>query len=43
MKHTPVHVVRDSRTGQFRPAQDAKRYPSTTERETVYRPSPKKG
>jgi hypothetical protein len=43
MKHTPVHVYRDSKTGQFIPERTAVRRPATTERETVYRPSPKRG
>jgi hypothetical protein len=43
IKHTPIHVVRDSITGRFVPPSTAVRRPATTERETVYRPSPKRG
>ena len=44
MKHTAVKVIRDSKTGQFKSPESAKRTdPAKWERETVYRPSPKKG
>lgn len=43
MKHTPVHIYRDSRTGRIVPREYAMRHPAKTERETVYRPSPKRG
>jgi hypothetical protein len=43
MKHTPIVFYRDSKTGQRVTQQYANRHPSTTEREIVYRPSPKKG
>jgi hypothetical protein len=44
MKHTPVKVNRDSRTGQFISDRTAsQKNPSKWERETVYRPSPKRG
>jgi hypothetical protein len=43
MKHTPVVVYRNSKNGQITTQQYAVRHPATTERETVYRPSPKKG
>jgi len=44
MKHTPVVIYRDSRTGLIISRKDANRKnPATWEREVVYRPSPKKG
>lgn len=43
MKHVPVKITRDSQTGRFVPYEYAVRRPATTERETIYRPSPKKG
>jgi hypothetical protein len=44
MKHTPVKIYRDSKTGKIISRRAAERKsPSTWERETVYKPSPKKG
>jgi hypothetical protein len=43
MKHTPVVIYRNSKTGEITTQQYAVRHPATTEREVVYRPSPKKG
>lgn len=43
MKHTPVVVYRNSKNGQITTPQYAQKHPSTTEREVVYRPSPKRG
>jgi hypothetical protein len=44
MKHTPIKIYRDSKTGQIISQKTAeRRNRSTWERETVYRPSPKKG
>jgi hypothetical protein len=43
MKHQQVHIYRDSRTGRIISQQQAERKnPATWERETVYKPSPKK-
>ncbi len=43
-KHTPVKIYRDSKTGQIISRETAeRRNPATWERETVYRPSPKRG
>jgi hypothetical protein len=44
MKHTPVVILRDSKTGRIISQTTANRKdPATWERERVYRPSPKKG
>jgi hypothetical protein len=43
MKHTPVVIYRKANDGRITTEQYAKKYPATTEREVVYRPSPKKG
>jgi len=44
VKHTPIVVRRDSKTGQFISQSTANRKdPATWERERLYRPSPKKG
>ncbi len=44
MKHTPVKILRDSKTGRIISRRTASRKsPSTWERETVYKPTPKKG
>lgn len=43
LKHTPIVVYRNSITGRIVTEQYADRHPRTTEREIVYRPSPKKG
>ena len=43
MKHTRLHIYRSSKTGQIVTESFAKKHPATTERETVYRPSPKRG
>jgi hypothetical protein len=43
MKHTPVVIYRKSTNGQITTPQYAKTHPATTEREIVYRPSPKRG
>jgi len=44
MKHNPVHIYRDSKTGRIISQNTANRKnPATWEREVVYRPSPKKG
>jgi hypothetical protein len=43
MKHTPIVVHRNSVTGRMVTPRYAANHPRTTEREIVYRPSPKKG
>jgi hypothetical protein len=43
MKHTPIVVYRNSVNGRIVTENYADRHPRTTEREIVYRPSPKKG
>lgn len=43
MKHTPIVIHRNSKNGQTVTPQYAAKHPATTEREVVYRPSPKKG
>ena len=43
MKHTPVVIYRNSKTGEITTQRYADRHPASTEREVVYRPSPKKG
>jgi hypothetical protein len=43
MKHTPIVVYRNSVNGRMTTERYADKHPRTTEREIVYRPSPKKG
>jgi hypothetical protein len=43
MKHTPIKITRDARNGQFKPQPWGTRHPNISERETIYKPSPKKG
>jgi len=43
MKDTPKVIYRDSRDGQFVPKTWAQKHPAISEREIVYRPSPKRG
>ncbi len=43
MKHTPVVIYRNAITGRIVPPRYAANHPRTTEREIVYRPSPKRG
>ena len=43
MKHTPVVIYRKSTDGRITTAEYATKHPAKTEREIVYRPSPKNG
>lgn len=43
MKHTPIVIYRNSITGRIVTPQYGHNHPRTTEREIVYRPSPKRG
>jgi hypothetical protein len=43
VKHQPIRITRDSRTGQFKPEEWGNKHPRISEHEIVYKPSPKKG